>query len=151
MEKINIENDNKAHVTRMEFKEFFSSTVMNRLMDQMLNNKDVSIPFMRTDISTSVPVSLYLLNSVSASIVNRNKYYKFFLRKGIYNFYATSVRPHHYMLFLKLSSGKLIGVDVPVGDKKDAKKLMVILCSALTELYVRYTIYKDETVVISSL
>jgi hypothetical protein len=150
MEKINIEDDNKAYATRMEFKEFFSSTVMSKLTDQMLNNKETGLTLMDNGYATRHPVSLFLLNSISASIVNRNKYYKFFFRKNIYNFCATSVRPHHYMLFLKLSNGKLIGVDVPVGDKKDAKNLMVILCSALTELYVRYTIYKDETVVISS-
>lgn len=150
MKTLDLEEANKAYECRTEFKGFFSSTVMNKLSSQMLNNKEVSIPFMHTDVSTSVPVSLYLLSSVSASVINRNKYHKFFLKKGIYNFYATSIKPYHYMLFIKLSNGKLIGVDVPVGDKKDTKNLMVILCSALTELYVRYTFYKDETVIISS-
>lgn len=151
MEKINLEDVNKATMTRLEFKEFFSSTVMAKLMEQMFNNKETNLVFLDDTSSTRHPVSLYLLNSISASIVNRNKYYRFFFKKNIYNFYATSVKPHYYMLFLKLSNGKLIGVEVPVGDKRDKKNLMVILCSALTELYIRYTIYKDETLVISSL
>lgn len=144
-------SDELALATRLEFKSFFSSTVMSKLMEQMLNNKETGLTFADNDYATRFSVSLFLLNSISTSVTNRNKYYKFFFRKSIYNFCATSIKPHYYMLFLKLSNGKLIGVEVPVGDKKDKKNLMVILCSALTELYVRYTIYKDETVVISSL
>ena len=144
-------SDEHATMLRLEFKEFFTSTVMSKLADQMLTNKETGLTFPDNEYSTRHPVSLFLLNSISTSVYNRNKYHKFFFRKSIYNFCATSIKPHYYMLFLKLSNGKLIGVEVPVGDKKDKKNLMVILCSALTELYVRYTIYKDETVVIPSL
>jgi hypothetical protein len=90
MEKINIEDDNKAYATRMEFKEFFSSTVMSKLTDQMLNNKETGLTLMDNGYATRHPVSLFLLNSISASIVNRNKYYKFFFRKNIYNSYKKS-------------------------------------------------------------
>lgn len=144
-------SDEHAIMIRSDFKQFFTSTVMDRLKEQMLNNKETGILLMDRDVGTAVPVSLYLLNSLNMSVNNRAKIYKFFFRAGIYNFYATSVRPHHYMLFIKLSKGELIGIDVPVGDKNDTKKLMVILCSAMTELYIRYTEYKDKTVLIPSL
>ncbi len=144
-------SDEHAAKIRSDFKEFFSSTVMDRLKEQMLNNKETGILLMDRSVGTDIPVSMYFLNSLNMSVTNRAKIYKFFFRAGIYNFYATSVRPNHYMLFIKLSKGELIGVDVPVGDKKDTKKLMVILCSAMTELYIRYTEYKDKTVLIPSL
>lgn len=144
-------SDEHAAKIRSDFKEFFSFTVMDRLKEQMLNNKETGILLMDRSVGTDIPVSRYFLNSLNMSVTNRAKIYKFFFRAGIYNFYATSVRPNHYMLFIKLSKGELIGVDVPVGDKKDTKKLMVILCSAMTELYIRYTEYKDKTVLIPSL
>ena len=145
------EKDKKALDIRLEFKEFFSSTVMNRLKYQMLNNKETGIILMDNNCGTEIAVSLYMLQSLNMSLTNRTKIFKFFFKYGIYNFYATSIKPHHYMLFIKLSKGKLIGIDVPVGDKKDTKNLMVILCSAMIELYIKHTVYDDKTVIIPSL